>query len=383
VDGDNNGTATVDRGAYEFAPQVNLSLTDGSSSGLDFAASVTPGTNDNPVGLFALSASGTGATFDGVTVTNSAPGVAGISAARLYWSTDQTLDGSDAQLGSDVTVNASNAPSTLGFSGFSQSIPTADRFVILAIDVQNGADDTDVQFSLAQTSDLQTSGGQLAEVNGQSQTTFSNLPLANGTVTLPVELVAFEALSDGAGAVRLHWTTASETNNAGFEVQHLAGGDGAHASAEDGQATAWQRLGWVDGHGTTAEAQRYTYRTDDLVPGTHRFRLKQIDYDGAFEYSPEVEVIVGLHRSHVVERAYPNPFNPEATLRFAVQREQPVTVSLYDALGRQVAVPFDGVARAGQMQRVTIDGSALPSGLYLVRVRGERFVETRTLTLVR
>ena len=188
--------------------------------------------------------------------------------------------------------------------------------------------------------------------------------------SLPVELTLFKALVDGPD-VLLAWETASETNNAGFDVQHF------------NDLQPWQSLGWVDGHGTTELARSYTYRVENLEPGRHRFRLKQIDFDGTFEYHAEVEVLVEMVERFVIEPVYPNPFNPEAQFRFAVQRSQAVRVALYDLLGRQVKVLYDGVAASGQMQAVRIDGSVLPSGLYLVRVAGTSFVDTQTVTLLK
>ena len=198
----------------------------------------------------------------------------------------------------------------------------------------------------------------------------------SGCASLPVELTRFDAVADGPD-VLLAWETASETNNAGFEVQHRSG------TATTDDHTAWDVLGWVDGHGTTELAQQYHYRVQDLEPGRHRFRLKQIDFDGTFEYHAEVEVLVEMVERFVIEPVYPNPFNPEAQFRFAVQRSQAVRVALYDLLGRQVKVLYDGVAASGQMQAVRIDGSVLPSGLYLVRMAGTSFVDTQIVTLIK
>jgi Secretion system C-terminal sorting domain len=85
----------------------------------------------------------------------------------------------------------------------------------------------------------------------------------------------------------------------------------------------------------------------------------------------------------VIEPAYPNPFNPEAQFRFAVNRPQAVRIALYDVLGRQVRVLYAGDTSAGQMHTVRLDGRGLPSGTYLVRIVGERFVETQTVTLLK
>jgi hypothetical protein len=91
---------------------------------------------------------------------------------------------------------------------------------------------------------------------------------------LPVELTSFEAQADG-DAVVLRWTTLTETNNAGFEVEQRTD-------------STWTQVGFAEGFGTTTEPRAYVYRIEAVAPGLHGFRLKQIDYDGGFAYSPEV-----------------------------------------------------------------------------------------------
>ena len=141
--------------------------------------------------------------------------------------------------------------------------------------------------------------------------------------------------------------------------------------------------GFVEGYGTIERPQSYAYRVEDLAPGRHVFRLKQIDFDGTFEYHAEVEVIVEMVERFVVEPVYPNPFNPQAQFRFAVQRSQQVRVDLYDMLGRRVKTLYEGAPSVGQMHTVRIDGRGLPSGLYVVRLVGETFVEAQTVTLIK
>lgn len=186
---------------------------------------------------------------------------------------------------------------------------------------------------------------------------------------IPVELTSFTGQSNGLNAV-LAWETASETNNAGFEVQMDAG-------------AGWQALGFVDGHGTTTEAQSYSYSTGELDPGTYTFRLKQIDFDGAFEYHGNVEVTIETPGTHTLSDVYPNPFNPTAQFALSVAREQNVDIALYNILGQQVATLFSGTVEANQTRTFTIDGNGLPSGAYLVRVVGEQFTETARITLLK
>lgn len=195
------------------------------------------------------------------------------------------------------------------------------------------------------------------------------------TTPLPVELVSFQAFSEPGGAV-LRWETASELDNAGFEVQHQEGDE-------------WNTLGFVEGAGTTLESRRYRFDAGRktlgyaLKPGRHRFRLKQIDLDGTFAYSTVVETTIGVVHQYYLSEVYPNPFNPQAQFSFAVAVEAPVRVMLYDALGRFVTLLYEGIPGANQRQRLTIDGAHLHSGVYLIRLEGNGFVGTRLVTLLK
>lgn len=193
-------------------------------------------------------------------------------------------------------------------------------------------------------------------------------PTPEGT-PLPVELVSVDAIAAGSD-VLLRWQTASETNNAGFDIERAAG-------------DTWERVGFAAGHGTTAESQSYEHRVGDLSAGLHRFRLKQIDFDGAFAYSPEVEVTVGVAGTHQLSGVYPNPFGAQTHMTLAVQTGQHVRVTVFDALGRQVVQLFEGWIEGGRTQRFTFDGTGLTSGLYVLRAQGETFQETRNLVLAR
>lgn len=213
-------------------------------------------------------------------------------------------------------------------------------------------------------------------LNG-AHVSFDAFELALTDEPLPVELITFVAHTAGRAAV-LNWETASETNNAGFEILRTS-----EVVEMQHDASHWQSVAFVNGHGTTVEPQRYSYGVDDLDVGTYWFRLKQVDFDGSSAYSPKVEVAVEVTERFVLEEAYPNPFNPQATARFAVREAVPVHVALYDALGRRVQVLYDGVPPAGEMQAVQIDGSRLPSGAYVVRLMGEGIAATQRVVLVK
>jgi len=226
-----------------------------------------------------------------------------------------------------------------------------------------------------ETGDLDGTNGILNGIFSQDSgatwnpTAFDQAILINGDDAIPVELISFDVVVIGTD-VSLNWATASETNNAGFEVQLQEGEN-------------WNALGWIEGHGTTTEAQTYSYTADDLGVGTHTFRLKQIDFDGVFAYHGNVEVTVETPGTHEISSAYPNPFNPQSQFTLAVAQDQVVTAELYNTLGQRVAVLFSGTVEANQAQLVTIDGAGLASGMYIVRVNGERFSDALSVTLLK
>ena len=207
---------------------------------------------------------------------------------------------------------------------------------------------------------------------------FSRWTLGSTATPLPVELISFEATLDGTAAA-LTWKTASETNNAGFEIQHYASKGDTHPDTP----LPWTVLAFVEGHGTTEVARHYQYRVEDLLAGRHIFRLKQIDFDGAFEYSPEVEVTVEVPGHVQLSPAYPNPFNPRTQLTLAVAREQHVRIEIFDVQGRLVTRLHDGLLAAHTTFRFVFDAEGWPSGMYVIRIAGETFGATRAAVLLK
>jgi len=187
---------------------------------------------------------------------------------------------------------------------------------------------------------------------------------------LPVELSRFEAVVD-SDRIYLTWSTASETNNAGFAVE---------LSLDDEQ---YAEHGWVEGRGTTVEAHDYTYTLETQEVGLHFVRLKQVDYDGAFEYSSVVEALIELGTTHRLSSAYPNPFGPSMTFTLTVAAEQRVHVGLYDVMSREVRGIFDGMLTANRAHTFRLDANDLASGMYLYRVTGDNFDESRQVMLVK
>lgn len=205
-------------------------------------------------------------------------------------------------------------------------------------------------------------------INGLFSYTESLEVVVEEDPNLPVELIAFDAIVSG-GDIQLHWTTASELNNAGFFVElqvadHL-----------------FESVLFVDGHGTTNAAQEYQTTLKDLIPGDYRVRLKQVDFDGTFDYSPTVEVRIQAEAYHLAQ-SYPNPFNPQTSIQYTLPLAHHVTLQVYDTLGRKIQTLVDEQQVAGT-HAVHFDASHLPNGTYIYRLTAGPFSETKTMILLK
>lgn len=187
---------------------------------------------------------------------------------------------------------------------------------------------------------------------------------------VPVELVSFNA-EIVAGNVQLNWTTASELNNMGFEVERKS-------DDED-----WRTIGFIDGKGTTTEIQNYSF-IDDLFGVTAPklfYRLKQIDFDGTYEYSEEKEV-ARAPEAFSLEQNYPNPFNPTTTIKYQLPELSFVTIKMFDVLGNELETLVNEEKPVGSYE-IEFNASALPSGVYFYRLQAGDFVETKKMVLLK
>jgi len=192
---------------------------------------------------------------------------------------------------------------------------------------------------------------------------------------VPVEITSFTAELTGQ-EVSLNWTTATEINNQGFEIER-------HIST-----SSWETIGYVPGFGTTSEPKTYSYTDDNIVTGTYIYRLKQIDYDGTFSYSDEIEVEVNFAPSdYALFQNYPNPFNPSTSVRFQVPQTSSVTVKIYDMLGQEVRTLFTGeVVRgiyAANWNGLNDAGLQMSSGSYIYKMVAGDFVQSKKMVLLK
>ncbi len=196
------------------------------------------------------------------------------------------------------------------------------------------------------------------------------IELAFGSTTevLPVELTSFVGTAKG-NSVELVWKTASEQNNDRFEVERSR------------DNITFTKIGFVRGSGTTTEAKTYRF-VDEQVSGNIYYRLKQVDFDGTFAYSPVVEVRVAPPAEFALEQNYPNPFNPTTAIRYQLPVNSDVKLEVYDVLGKKVATLVNERQEAG-IYTYTLNASTLSSGVYFYRLQAGNFVQTKKMMLVK
>jgi len=173
---------------------------------------------------------------------------------------------------------------------------------------------------------------------------------------LTVELLSLVEVVKGRDVV-LNWRTATETGNHGFEIERRRAG----AVKPEG----WERVGFVQGAGTSSFPRQYSFADQDIPPGRWAYRIKQIDFDGSYTYFNSNEVEIGVApRELTLGSNYPNPFNPSTTIDFTLGQPGQATLQVYNMLGEEVARLFDEQAEAGRIYQVKFDGSKMPSGVY-------------------
>lgn len=186
---------------------------------------------------------------------------------------------------------------------------------------------------------------------------------------VPVELRSFSAVVNAMN-VELNWETSSETNNRGFNIERSV------------DKVNWNTLGFVSGYGTSTEIRKYSFTDFNSTPGIYFYRLAQIDFDGTINYHNPVEVNIGAPDNFLVEQNYPNPFNPSTTLRFNLNSDTKVKITIMNSLGEEVSTLVNDYKPAGAHE-VKFNASGLSSGMYLAKVEADGNVKTIKMTLLK
>ena len=200
------------------------------------------------------------------------------------------------------------------------------------------------------------------------------IPTGPSTVTLigitPVELSSFTAKAIN-NTIKLAWQTETEVNNYGFDVERLV---------EDKD---WEKIGFVDGHGNSNSQKFYSFIDANLFGGNKfKYRLKQIDVSGAYEYSNIVEVNVDLTtKEYVLYQNYPNPFNPITNIYYELPIEGSVELTVYDVLGNEVFRISED--KSAGYHKVEFDGGEFTTGIYFYKLQTNNFIETKKMILLK
>jgi len=203
---------------------------------------------------------------------------------------------------------------------------------------------------------------------------------------LPVELVSFIASVDHLNSI-LKWSTATERNNYGFEIERRNIGEKELASTNNGSGIAtlqWSKTSFVSGSGTSNSPKNYSFTDKNLPPGRYAYRIKQIDQDGTFKYSQSAEVEVGLVPNVLaLSQNYPNPFNPTTTIEFTLAEDSKVSLKVFDMLGREVATLVSGELKAGVLHQEIFNVSKLSSGMYIYRLQAGNTLMAKKLMVLK
>ncbi len=212
---------------------------------------------------------------------------------------------------------------------------------------------------------------------------------------LPVELNSFKGSLINQ-SVRLSWMTSTEINNSGFSIERLK-------DFKFEKSNEWKTIGFVNGNGTTTETHSYSFIDENVTTGTYKYRLKQIDFDGTYKYSNEIEVVVDLTpKEFVLFQNYPNPFNPTTKIKYSIPNVEThrdvslhaVSLKVFDILGNEVATLVNENKPAGsyevEFNSHSDKGQNLTSGIYFYRIaihsdqfKAGSFVQTRKMILIK
>ncbi len=260
----------------------------------------------------------------------------------------------------------------------SSALPTGLTNGINAISLYPGVSEVDnARYNCTLTSG--TGAELLAAINNKDNwvsdngTAYASPCTTSFTVTtpVPVELISFNALLKDQ-TIELNWETATEINNYGFEIER------------SNERENWEKIGFVNGFGNSNSPKSYSFIDGDVEGGNYQYRLKQIDYDGQFEYSPIVEISFNksLPKEFALDQNYPNPFNPVTEIKFRIPDNTNVSLKIYDLLGGVIIVLVDDFLTAGE-HKFSFDASELSSGSYFYKLETPKYSEIKKMIVLK
>ena len=214
-----------------------------------------------------------------------------------------------------------------------------------------------------------------AYVSGQNVSITDSLDHLNqmSNLPLPVEL-AFFSSSISDNTVTLKWQTKSELNNHGFEIERSSNANGFGSKI-------WSQIGFVRGSGVSNSQLDYSFSDRPTGGSIFYYRLKQIDFDGGFKYSDEIETTL-VPSQVTLYQNYPNPFNPSTKIKFTIPAAAKVKLDLFNILGERVIALLDEYMDTG-VYEVQFDGSRLVSGIYIYKLTANEVTQIKRMNLVK
>jgi hypothetical protein len=210
----------------------------------------------------------------------------------------------------------------------------------------------------------------------------------NKLLPIPVELTSFNAINSD-NKVELIWTTASEKNNAGFEIERkkITWLDITKSSQNEDNLN-WKSVAFIHGHGTTSNSNKYSYVDENLTIGKYAYRIKQIDFDGRINYSSNIEIEVLPPAEFSLFQNYPNPFNPSTRIRYSLNKPKKVMLKVLDILGNEITTLVDKLQEPGIYTlefnaQDPFGGKQLTSGVYIYQMNVENMIINRKMILLR
>ena len=236
------------------------------------------------------------------------------------------------------------------------------------------ASETDLHLSGSSNGDTELRGTTISivtkDIDGELRSTlYPYMGADEGSVALPVEITTFEANVNN-GVVTLKWSTASEKNNQGFEIERKSNNE-------------FIKIGFVKGSGSTTQIQNYNFVDKQVENESYSYRLRQIDFDGTSSYSNVVEVKVASIAKFDLGQNYPNPFNPTTTIQFSLPNESAVTLSVYNVLGQEVAVLIRNQVTEAGSHSVVFNATNFASGTYIYRLQTDNQVLIKKMILAK
>jgi hypothetical protein len=144
----------------------------------------------------------------------------------------------------------------------------------------------------------------------------------------------------------------------------------------------WMKIGSVQGNGTTSETHSYSFKDENLQSGNYFYRIKQVDYDGSFEYSHIIEVYINSPSMFSLSQNYPNPFNNSTIILFQIPMDEFVTLKIYDVLGNEVKTLIEENKKAGYY-KINYSANDLSSGIYFYKLTAGENSSTRKFILLK